>query len=55
MAYQSVFIKNIRFLTFNFITTTLLDVLDKNRHQHISYLCLHILALTTEVDCPERC
>ena len=28
-AFQSVLIKNIRFLTFSFITTTLQDVLDK--------------------------
>ena len=34
---KSVLIRNIRFLTLPFITTTLHDVLDKNRyHHHIS-------------------
>ena len=61
-ACQNVLIRKIRFLTFSFITTTLLDVLDKNRYQDNAYQdntyqisSLHILALTTEVDDPERC
>ena len=33
-AEQSVLIIKIFFLTFRFITTTLLDVLDKNRYPH---------------------
>ena len=33
-ARQSVLIRKTRFLTLSFITTTLSDVLDKNRYQH---------------------
>ena len=33
-AYQFVLIENIRFLRFSFITSTLRDVLYKNRYQH---------------------
>ena len=51
--WQSVLIRKLELLTFSFITTTLLDVLDKNRYQH--NLSLHILALTIKVDYPERC
>ena len=32
--FQSVLITEIRFLTFSFLTTALLDVLDKSRYQH---------------------
>ena len=35
---QSALIRKIKLLTFNFITTTLLDVLDKNRYQQNTYL-----------------
>ena len=33
-AWQSVLIRKIKLLTFSFITTTFLDILDKNRYQH---------------------
>ena len=37
-ACQDVLIRKIRSLTFSFISTTLLDVLDKNKYEHnISY------------------
>ena len=43
-ASQNILIRNIRFLTFSFITTTLLDVLDKRKY-----------SLTIKFDYPERC
>ena len=43
-AAQNILIRNIRFLTFSFITTTLLDVLDKRKY-----------SLTIKFDYPERC
>ena len=33
-AWQIVLIRKIKLFTFSFITTTLFDVLDKNRYQH---------------------
>ena len=56
-ACQSVLIGKVRSLTFISITTTLLDVLGKNRYQYntIDNLSLHILAMTIDFDYPERC
>ena len=53
-ACQSVSFENIRYLTFSFMTTTLDDVLDKNRYQHKTS-SLRILTLTIEFDYTERC
>ena len=36
-ACQIILIRNMRFLTFSFMTTTLHDVLKKNRYQHNIY------------------
>ena len=52
-ACESILIRNIRFLTISFITTTLNDILNKNRCQHnTSYVVITLSRLAGMKFCP---